>query len=176
MKNLLALISILSMVITSPGQEGGREQMLKDLNALVGNWNVEVEARLSLQGPWDTSVATSVIRKTVSASILEEDVTGLRQNKPFTTKCLFAINNQTLKYQRIFVDSEHGTLVDFDGNKSGKDFIFDKEWTYANQSKVKLRVVYKLISPDEFIVENMRMPDGSSSWDVTGRMKYRRIK
>jgi len=176
MKNLVSLAFILFVVIKSHGQERGQEHMLEDLSSLVGNWDVQVEVRLSAQGPWDTSVAKSTIRKTVGAKIVEEDLTGSRVNRPFTIKCLLATNNQTLKYQRIFVDSEHGTLIDFDGNKSGNDFIFDKEWTYANQSKVKLRVVYKLISANEFIVENMRMPEGSSSWDVTGRMRYIRIR
>jgi len=175
MKILFGLISVLLMIIDSHGQERG-QQMLEDLNVLVGNWKVQVEARLSAQGPWDTSVATSVIRKNVSSRILEEDLSGSRHNAQFTIKCLLAINNQTLKYQRIFVDSEHGTLIDFEGNKTGNDFVFDKEWIYANQTKVKLRVLYKVISPDEFIIENMRMPDSSSSWDVTGRMMYTRIK
>jgi len=175
MKNLFSLITVLVMIIDSRGQEPG-QQLLEDLDVLVGNWNVQVEARLSAQGPWDTSAATSLIRRTVGSRILEEDLTGSRQNRPFTIKCLLAINNQTLKYQRIFVDSEHGTLIDFQGNKTGNDFVFDKEWTYANQSKVKLRVLYEVVSPNEFIIENVRMPQGSSSWDVTGRMRYKRAR
>jgi uncharacterized protein DUF1579 len=175
MKNFFRLISILPIAVTCHGQEGGLEQMLRDLDVLVGEWNVKVEARLSPQGPWDTSVAWSIIQKTAGGRVIEEDITGSRQSRPFAIKCLLAINNQTLKYQRIFVDSEHGTLIDFVGNKKDKDFIFDKEWIYANQSKVKLRVVYKTISPDEFVVENMRMPDGSSAWDITGRMRYTRV-
>ncbi len=47
---------------------------------------------------------------------------------------------------------------------------------YPDKSTVQLRVVYKIISPDEFIVENMRMPQNTSSWDVTGRMRYVRKK
>ena len=31
---------------------------------------------------------------------------------------------------------------------------------------------YYIISKDEFYVENMRMPQQSTGWDVTGRMKY----
>jgi hypothetical protein len=91
-------------------------------------------------------------------------------------KTIFAVNNRSGSYQRMFVDSEHGALIDFEGTKNGESFMFDKLWTYPNGNTVKLRVVYKIISNDEFKVESMRMPQGTSEWDVTGRMKYKRVK
>ena len=156
--------------------ESEAKKKLQDIDFLAGEWKVNVEARLSAKGAWDTSQGRSVIIKTVRSTVLEEDFTGTRQNKSFVTKSLLAVNNLTLKYQRIFVDSEHGSLIDFEGEKNSNKLIFDKEWVYPDKSKVKLRVVYNIISPDQFIVESMRMPANDTSWDITGRMKYTRGK
>jgi hypothetical protein len=53
---------------------------------------------------------------------------------------------------------------------------FDKTWIHTNGSSVKLRVVYRIISKDEFVLESMRMPQQATEWDITGRMQYTRVK
>lgn len=177
MKRICCLVIFQSILIACWAQQ--EEEIKKKLDALsyfAGSWNVNVEARLSAQGPWDTSLATSVMKITTGSKILEEDFNGTRQTKPFIVKMILALNNLTGVFQRIFVDSEHGTLVDFEGIKNEHGFVFDKLWTYPNKSTVKLRVVYTIISNDEFTVENMRMPEGTTDWDTTGRMRYKRNK
>ncbi len=147
---------------------------LEDLFFLTGTWKIITETRLSANGPWETTEASATVVKTVGGTMLEENYTGTRQTKPFIAKTLMAVNNQTQKLQRFFIDSEHGVIVDFEGGKNGDSLVFDKTWTYANKSTVKLRVVYKLVSPTEFIIESMRMPESMTTWDVTGRMRYRK--
>ncbi len=178
MKKGFYLLSVILLISTYSLAQDANEakNKLQQLDPLTGSWTVTVEARLSAQGPWDTSTGKSVIIKTLGTSILEENFTGTRQGKPFLAKTLFAVNNLTQKYQRIFADSEHGLFVDFDGEQQGNTFIFDRLWVYPNKSTVKLRVVYTVISKDEFMIESMRMPQSESSWDVTGRMKYIRTR
>jgi hypothetical protein len=86
------------------------------------------------------------------------------------------VNNLTLKYQRVFIDSEHGALVDFEGEMTGDSLIFDRTWTYPSGAKVQLRVVYTFISRNEITIESMRKPELNSAWDVTGRMRYVRAQ
>ena len=178
MKKILFLV--LAFVVSNSNSlaqaEDDIKQKLAELDYFSGVWTVQVEARLSAKGPWDTSNARSVMIKTMAAKLVEEDFTGTRVGKLFLAKTVFAVNNLTGKYQRIFADSEHGALIDFEGEKSGNSFIFDKLWTYPNKSTVKLRIVYTIVSAGEFRVESMRMPEGTTGWDVTGRMKYTRIK
>ena len=149
---------------------------VKELYFLAGDWNIDVEARLSMQGPWESSKAKSTIRFTLDSSLIEEEFVGTRQEKPFLAKTFFAVNNMTHKFQRVFIDAPHAVLVDFEGIKSGDSLVFDKNFQYANGSVVKLRVVYKILSDDEMVVESMRMPQNSTAWDVNGRMKYNRVR
>ena len=147
---------------------------LQKLDILTGQWDVKMELRLSAQGPWETSYGKSVIRKSVGASIVEEDFTGEHLGKAYFTRSMFAVNNMNMKYQLIFADSDHGVMIDYEGEGTDSSFIFDKTWFYTNQTSVKLRTVYTIISKNEFRVENMRMPQGATSWDITGRKKYTR--
>jgi len=178
MKKQLSLFSILCLLTLQviSQEEPERKIKLDDLAFLIGSWKINVDSRLSAQGPWEKTSAASTIRKTLNSSLIEEEFTGIRQDKPFLIKTLFAINNANNKYQRVFADSEHGVLIEFEGEGTKDTIYFDKTWVYANGSTVKLRVAYYAISKDEFMVENMRMPELSTEWDITGRMKYSRAR
>ena len=174
MKQRLLLYFLCLLTIQVSSQETEHKIKLDALDFLVGKWKVDTDSRLSAQGPWEISGGTATIHKTLNSTLIEEEFTGTRTGKPFLIKTIFGINNANNKFQRVFADSEHGVLVDFEGIKNEQSFVFDKLWTYSNGSTVKLRVVYTIISNDEFLVENMRMPQGTTVWDITGRMKYTR--
>ena len=145
---------------------------LHEIDGLIGTWNVVVETRLSPSGPWDTSNARSVIKKTTENVAIEEDFIGILKGKSFKTKTLIAFDHFSNKFQQVFIDSEHGVLVDYEGVKKADTIFFDNTWVYPNKTTVKLRVVYKLFSRNEFTIENMRMPENTSIWDITGRRRY----
>ena len=169
----LLLTCILCLIITNSfSQEADHKINLTDLGFLLGNWKVESSQRLSAQGPREKTNATSIINKTLNSALIEEKFTGTPEGKLFLIKNLFAVNNANNKYQRIFADSEHGVLIEFEGEKIKDTLYFDRTWIYTSGATVKLRVAYYIISKDEFYVENMRMPQQSTGWDVTGRMKY----
>ena len=173
MKFCCILLVLITSYMTTNGQESRK---ISELLFLTGEWSVEVEARLSMQGPWESSKAKSVIRFTLDSALIEEEFTGSREGKPFLAKTFFAVNNMSNNFQRTFIDSPHGVLVDFEGARSSDSLIFDKNFQYANGNVVKLRVVYKILSSEEVVVSSMRMAQNSTTWDVNGRMKYHRLK
>lgn len=152
------------------------DTQLPELDMLIGSWKVKAEMRLSANGPWDTSVANAVITKTTGDKMIVEDYAGTLNKDSFFAKSMIAFNHFKNVFQREFIDSEHGVLVDYEGQKNNDTIFFDKTWTYPNGSTVKLRVVYKLISNNEFTIENMRMPSDSVEWDTTGRWSYTRSR
>lgn len=149
---------------------------LPELNVLMGSWEISAETRLSANGPWEINKGKSIISKTTGTALIEEEYTGILQNKSYHTKSFIAFDHFKDRFQRVFIDSEHGVLIDYEGEKRNDTIIFDKNWIYPTKNTVELRVIYTFISPDEFTIENMRMPGNASVWDVTGRMRYRRIK
>lgn len=149
---------------------------IKSLYFLTGTWRVEMDARLSLNGPWEKTQGKSVIQLKLNSNLLEEEYTGTREGKSFLSKTLYAVNNTDYKFQRIFIDGPHGVLIEFAGVWAGDSLIFDRLHTYGNGRTVKLRVVYQKTNDNEFTLESMRMPEGSTTWDTTGRMKYTRSR
>jgi len=174
MKKRLSFYFLFLLTTNAFSQQTVDKIKLDALDFLVGEWKVDTDSRLSAQGPWEKSEGTATIHKTLNATLIEEEFTGTRTGKPFLIKTLFGINNANNKFQRVFADSEHGVLIEFEGAKNNDSLYFDKTWTYTNGSSVKLRVVYRIISKDEFVLENMRMPQQATEWDITGRMKYTR--
>ena len=170
MRVLALILCCLFIYTTATGQE--TRSRLPELDRLVGTWDVTAESRLSAAGPWETNKGRSTIVKTNGGTVIEEDYLGRLQKKPFSTKTLIAFDRLTNRFERTFIDSEHGALVSYDGDLLDGTLTFDKDFTYPNGSKVSLRVVYTFVSPDEFKVENMRMPEDATSWDVTGRSRY----
>lgn len=175
MKQLFLFFAFCIFIVKGHSQDADHANKLGQLDFIIGDWKLNVDTRLSSDGPWERTEGRSKIRKTLNEALIEEEFTGTRENKPFLTKTLFALNSSTNKYQRVFVDSEHGVLIEFEGAKNKDTIYFDRQWVYTNGSTVKLRVAYYILSKDEFFVESMRMPQQSTKWDITGRMRYKRI-
>jgi len=150
-------------------------EKLESLAFLEGRWNVSVEFRLGAQGPWDSSSGESSIFREVGSKVYREAFAGTREGRPFSSLTLFGVNNLTLDFERIFVDSEHGAFLSSTGSMRGDSLIYDRTWTYPNGNSVLLRTVYVLLSENTFTAQRMRRPDTSRLWDVTGRMTYHRI-
>jgi hypothetical protein len=168
----------LFLIILLPVSDGfsQRDHKLTDLDFMIGTWSVTASHRLSAGGPWDTSAAYATIIKSVGSTVIEEDYKGSLETRPFFTKTLIVFNKFTNLFQRAFIDSEHGVLTDYDGQKSDDSVIFDKDFIYPSGTTVKLRVVYKIISQDEFTLVNMRMPQDAHTWDITNTAIYIRKK
>lgn len=172
----IVFMCMMAMFITGYIHAQETQTKLPELYTLTGSWKVTTETRLSANGPWETTIGTAVIKKSTGDALIEEEYTGKLRNKSFLTKSLITYNHFSNVFQRAFVDSEHGVIVDYEGQKKSGSVFFDKLWTYANGTTVKLRVVYIIISSNEFKIENMRMPENSTEWDITGRMHYIRSK
>jgi hypothetical protein len=156
--------------------QADRNAELKTLDFIIGEWVVDVEARLGMEGGWDNSKAKSVIKHGLENSLIEEEFIGTRSGKPFLSKTLLAYDHNNKKFQRVFIDGPHGVLLLFEGGAENDLWVFDKNHKLPDGSTVILRTAYKKLSADSFTVESMRMPDGTTEWDVTGRMKYTRVK
>ena len=166
------LIFLLFIVISNPGHSQDSANEIKVLDFLVGNWEVQADARLSRNGPWKSFIGNSEITQVLDSTMLEENFRSMNDDKPFYSKTLFAVNHTRHQLQRVFADSDHGPLVEFEGNKNNDAIIFDRTWQYENGTTVKLRTIYHNISKDDFNIESMRMPRDKMTWDTTGKMKY----
>ena len=93
MKKLSGLVLLFLLVNSAGAQDSAIN--ISELNFLVGTWKVDVKARLSAQGPWETSTGSASISGSLNGTILEETFAGTRKGKPFFAKTVFGVNNAT---------------------------------------------------------------------------------
>jgi hypothetical protein len=142
---------------------------------LTGEWRVDANSRLS-GGVWEKSQGSSRFMLMLDSALLEEEYIGMRQGKEFRSKTFFAVNNLTFKYQRMFIDAPHGVILDFEGEREGNKWIFDKLIKFPNGNEVTIRVVYTKFLDTSFMLESMRKPKGTEQWDTTSRMTYTKLQ
>lgn len=170
----MRILILLVICLDVYGQHISAEE-LKPLEFMVGTWRVESDVRLSKNGPWEQSVGQALITRTVGETILEESYTGTRQGSVFTSKTWLGNDNRTKLYQKVFVDSGHGVLVLYEGTLEEKILnLYHK--LHLNDVTITLRSKYDLISDDSYTVESARSLNDGKTWDMTGRLKYERIK
>jgi hypothetical protein len=150
-------------------------EAMKPLDFMVGEWNVDVDVRLSKQGPWEQSKAKSTITKIAGGSVIQDQFTGTKQGRELTSLALLSNDNRTKLYQKVFVDSDHGTLILYEGKLENKLLSLFYKFN-LNGTDLLLRSQYNLISENEFTVESSRSLDNGLSWDRTGTLKYVRVR
>jgi hypothetical protein len=161
---------------TAFGQQAPKpSENLSALEFLLGDWIITVDARLSKNGPWERSIARSTFKKAVGDTIIEEELTGARQNGEWVARCLIAVDNRTLRYQWAFADSDHGVLELYEGDMTNDTLTLQKEIVFP-QSKVLRRIIYSNLSINSFKVQSMRSVDNGKTWDLTGTSHYERVK
>lgn len=171
----ITVMLVLGCLAAFPQQVPTDSKNLKALEFLAGEWTIDVDARLSKDGPWERSKARSSIKKAVGNTIFEEEVTGSRNGRDWVARCWIAVDNRSSKYQWAFVDSDHGVLELFEGDMSNDSLILQKEIILA-QSRILRRIIYSNFSANSFTVRSMRSADNGKTWELTGTSRYERDK
>lgn len=157
------------------GQDGRPQcwhEELAELSFLEGAWEVHSAARLP-GGTWDTTVARSNIQFDLKGCLLVERLHGSRAGNEYEAVGLFAFNSVERRLQRVWIDSEHGMLVTYEGESQAGEIVLEYRMVLRGQSTL-LRHVYLDIGEDAFTLESRRSNDDGQSWEVTWRALYSR--
>lgn len=181
---LLLFVALISVV--SPGWgwrlvasgQGERppcwHEEFAELNFLEGAWEVRSTARLA-GGEWDTTVARSQIEVDLEGCLLVERFQGTRAGHEYEAVGLLGFNSIEHRLQRVWVDSEHGMLVTYEGESQAGEILLEYSMVLRGQS-ILLRHVYLNIGEATFTLESRRSTDQGQSWEVTWRAQYTRSR
>lgn len=143
-----------------------------ELSFLEGAWEVHSAARLP-SGDWDTTVARSNIQADLKRCLLVERFQGSRAGHEYEALGLLGFNSVERRLQRVWVDSEHGILVTYEGERQASEIVLEYPMVLRGQS-ILLRHVYLDIGEGAFTLESRRSNDQGQSWVVTWRARYSR--
>ncbi|HEY9422708.1 MAG TPA: hypothetical protein VIW92_14940 [Thermoanaerobaculia bacterium] len=100
-----------------------------------------------------------------------EHFVGERRRRPFTALSLLSFGGE--KLQRVWIDSEHGQFIHFEGARQGDTVRF--EWQRALDNRhLMLKHDVRAVQVDSFLTETHLSPDGGKTWDLVSRAKYTR--
>ena len=145
---------------------------LARLAELAGRWSVEWSYLLDGQlRTVDKAAAT--IDLAAGGCAVSERLEGELLGRPLAVHTLIAAPGDTT-LQRVYIDSEHGTLLEFAGTITGDTIRFVWRRDPGTRRQV-VRHEYTAITPTSFATETDMSPNGGTDWIVVQRARYRRL-
>ena len=159
------------VAVSAQAQPDCSAPALEVLAATRGSWEVAWRDRLA-PGRYDTTRAHATIEPTARGCGLLERFEGTKEGRPFAALTLIGPSAGD-SLQRIWQDSEHGTLLVFGAAAAGRPLRF--EWHRRLDGRVlRLRHTYLSVTTDSFVTVTELSPDSGRSWDVVTELIYRR--
>jgi len=141
----------------------------KALEALAGNWNVEVKWFMDANEPAQVSHGTSNIKSILGGRFLEEEFHGEMMGKPFTGRALLGFDNTKQKFRSVWVDDVNTAIITTEGKGDNGNKVITLEGKVdcigTGQRDIALRQVFRILSQDRFTLEMSH--DGTKKMEIS---------
>jgi hypothetical protein len=137
---------------------------------LLGSWNVQWTDRIA-PGKYAEVKASARIEKDAIPCVLVEHFAGERNGRPFTALSLLSFGGE--KLERVWIDSEHGQFIHFDGAATAEGAHYEWQRDLGNR-RLMLKHEVRALQAGSFLTETHLSPDGGKTWDLVSRAKYSR--
>ena len=127
------------------------------LGPLVGTWNAEVKCWMAPNAPPTVTKATAKATWVMNGRFVQEEFNGEFMGKPFRGMSLTGYDNFKQKYNTVWVDDMHTSMVTAQGEAENGGKIITLEGKYdcpmTGQKNVTMKQVIRIISPDTHVFE-----------------------
>ena len=136
------------------------------LKQLAGNWDCDVEMRMTPDAPWQKSKGKTRSEMLLDGRYLHGEFSGDMMGMPFKGMSLMGYDNTKQKYFTAWVDSLSTGIMVFDGKcEGGKVFTFTAEYDDPmTKRKSKIRQVTTVVTPDKHVFEWYETPEGGKEF------------
>ena len=138
----------------------------KALEPLVGNWNAEVQCRMSPDAPPSVTKATAKSSWVMNGRFVQEDFTGEFMGKPFHGMSLTGYDNTKQKYTSVWLDDVHTSIFKSEGHADGGKVITlegKMDCPMTGQKDMTMKQVIRILSHDKHVFEMHDPSKGASS-------------
>jgi hypothetical protein len=173
--NLPLIVAICALVIARDGEAQGQppcaSPAFEKIRKLEGTWTVSWTNRVA-PGQFEHPSATSRIQAGVPGCALVERFQSTVRGRSFWATALLSLS-KTDSAHRVWLDSEHGEPLLFDGVWLGDTLRL--EWHKNIGDRVmRLRHSYFAITPDSFHTATYLSPSAAAGWQLVAEAAYRR--
>jgi hypothetical protein len=150
----------------APCTQHGWDKLL----ALVGKWTVPFTFRTA-PGQFEQGVARSHVRFGPVPCTIVDELRGTKAGKPVAFLSVITIS-PTAKIERIFMDSEHGRLLHYEGELDGS--LAGLSLDYPPNPRFRARAELDLSNPKRPRITHLLSMDDGRSWQPVLIFRYRR--
>jgi hypothetical protein len=129
----------------------------KALEPLVGTWAAEVKCWMAPDAPPAVTKATAKTTWVMNGRFLQEEFNGEVMGKPFRGMSLTGYDNIKQKYNNVWVDDMHTSLVTAEGEAENGGKVITLECKYdcpmTGQKNMTMKQVIRIVSPDTHVFE-----------------------
>ncbi len=152
------------------GTPGAAHQALEPL---VGTWTAEVKCWMAPDAPPMVTKATAKATWVMNGRFVQEEFNGEFMGKPFRGMSLTGYDNIKQKYNTVWVDDMHTSMMTSEGEAVNGGKVITLEGKYdcpmTGQKNMTMKQVIRIISPDTHVFE-MHDPtkgDHSRTMEIT---------
>lgn len=142
------------------------------LGSLVGSWTVEWHYRTA-PGEFAVSPAKAEISLDLEGCAITEHFRGTLRGAPYVALTVISRPSEA-EYDRVRIDSEHGSFAQSSGSAVGDSLIFNWERQLATRM-LRTRHQFTDIQPSSFTVEFFMSPRMDTPWELVHKAHYRRV-
>jgi hypothetical protein len=129
----------------------------KVLEALVGSWTAEVKCWMSPDGPPAINKATAKSSWVMDGRFIQEDFKGEFMGKPFKGVSLMGYDNTKQKFNSVWFDDMHTSMLYSEGNFDGANKVITLEGKMdcpiTGQKDMVVKQVIRILNKDQHVFE-----------------------
>ena len=139
----------------------------KALEPLVGSWTAEVKCWMDPSAPPTVNKATAKSTWVMDGRFVQEEFKGEFMGKPFRGMSLMGYDNTKQKFNSIWVDDMHTSILYSEGDADGAYKVFTLEGKMdcpiTGQKDMTMRQVIRIINRDTHVFEMHDPSKGANS-------------
>jgi len=139
----------------------------KGLDALVGDWNMEVKLWMDPAAPPTVTKGTAKSTWAMKGRFVQQEFNGEFMGKPFRGLSFTGYDNTKGKYDSVWIDDMHTAMYTFEGDAAEGGKVITLEGKYdcplTGEKDKASKEIYRIISRDKHIFEMHDPSKGANS-------------
>lgn len=152
------------------GPMGAPEQM-KEVEFLIGKWDVASSWRMSDTAAWMDSKAVASYSKVLDGCALHMSYESEFMGMPFSGLMIHTFNRSTDKWQSAWVDNMSAQMSYSEGTREGDKMVMTGSSVYQGK-EMQNRITISNTTDTSFDWTMENSMDGGENWWVSGKATY----
>jgi hypothetical protein len=151
----------------------GPPEELKTVAFLQGDWDVDVQVRMTPDGEWQNSKGSASITLVLDGCAQRQEFEGTMMGMPFKGEETLTYNRETKQFESFWMDSMSAHMAVSKGGWQGDKFVMTGKDMMMGQQYM-MRNSFTKGDPNEVQWDMDMSTDNGKTWFTTMKMTYKK--